>query len=481
MNTLAKKIPGKRLTMIQCLSTLLLVIIICCVSFGTIFSLTLTVDGEIEDTFYNIVEKLGGDSDEIKIPTEVDVDLIFLVKSVGAGVDTLVSVISGRSEKGGAEGIIEDAENIMNNKDKILSEDTINFAAFVSAMVQSFEESLILGICNVMLIIMAFVFPITLVIKSIIAIIGFFCYFHKDWGKAFHKVSKAIYGAISLFPVLLLLMVLVPEVQFGWAVFTVLWLSVAALVLNLAASRLKYYEGEDFKYLNVLQIVSACSFIGFLMFFFGFAGSDVIPALWSGVANLEIESLTDILENILTAILVSMIISGLMSILKFMTNSVTRLCCMSKSKSATHIVSTSMGLVTILALVALIFTDFALDLGDGTASFVVAALGVVIMFASEIVLKALPAALCPNVSGQRRKEIVTGAYTYEETLEEAPAEEDPLEEDVIEEDAVEEDAVEEATSEEDAVEEAASEEDAIEEDVIEEGAVEEDASEEVTE
>ncbi len=476
MNTLAKKIPGKRLTMIQCLSTLLLVIIICCVSFGTIFSVTLTVDEEIEETFYDIIETLGGDSEEIEIPTEVDVDLFFLVKSVGAGVDTLVSLISGRSEKGGAEGMIEDAENIMNNKDKILSEDTINFAAFVGAMVQSFKESLILGICNAMLIIMAFVFPITLVIKSIIAIIGFFCYFHKDWGKAFHKVSKAIYGAISLFPVLLLLMVLVPEVQFGWAIFTVLWLSVAALVLNLAASRLKYYEADDFKYLNILQIVSACSFVGFLMFFFGFAGSDVISALWSGVAKLEIESFTDILENILTTILVSMIISGLMSILKFMTNSVTRLCCMSKSKSATHIVSTSMGLVTILALVALIFTDFALDLGDGTASFVIAALGVVIMFASEIVLKVLPAALCPTVSGQRRKEIVTGAYTYEETPEEAPDEEDAIEEDTIEEDVFEEDITEEDIIEEDTVEE-----DIIEEDTVEEDIIEEDISEEVTE
>ena len=481
MNTLAKKIPGKRLTMIQCLTTLLLVIIICCVCFGTIFSVTLTLDEEVEETFSAVINKLGGDPDEIQIPTEVDVNLIFLVKSVGAGVDTMISVISGRSEKGGTEGMIEDAENILNNKDKILSEDTINFAAFVAAMVQSFKSSLILGICNVMLIIMSFVFPITLVIKGIIAIIGFLCSFYRDWGKAFHRVSKAIHGAISLFPVLFLLMVLVPEIKLGSAVYTVLWLSVTALVLNLVASRLKYYEADDFQYFNILQIVSACSFVGFLMFFFGITGSDIIPALWSGVANLEIESITDIFKNILTVILISMILSGLISLLKFMTDSVTRLACMSKRKSATHIVSTAMGLVTILALVALIFTDFALDLAGGTVAFVIAVLGVVIMFASEIVLKVLPTALCHNVSGKRRKEIVTGAYTYEATLEEASIEEAPVEETPVEEAPVEEAPVEEAPVEETPAEETLVEEAPIEETSVEEVTIEETSVEEVTE
>lgn len=421
MKALAKILPGKRLTMIQCLTTLLLVIIICCVSFGTIFSVTLTVDKDLEDTFYDVVETLGGDPNEVELPEQVDVNLIFLIKSLGAGYDTISSLLSGSSDKGGSEGMIEDQENIMNNKDKILSQNTINFAAFVVAMGQSFEQSIILGICNVMLMIMSFTFPLTLLISSIIAIIGFLCHFTSDWGKAFHKVSKAISTAISLFPVLLLLMILVPEVQFGWAVYTVLWLCVTALILNLVASRLKYYEGQDFKYINILQIVSAGSFIGFLMFFFGFAGSNIVNALWDGVARLSITSVRDIVENILTVLLVIILISGLSGILNYMTQSVTRLACMSKSKSDTHIVAVSFGLATILAIVALIFSSFSLDLGEGAVAFVIAALGVGIMFAAEIVLMVLPKQLCPEVTAARRREIVTGAYIYEET-EETPAE-----------------------------------------------------------
>ena len=115
MKTLTKYLPGKRLTMIQCLTTLLLVIVICCVSFGTVFSLTYTVDEETEETFYNIIEKLGGNPEETELPTQVDVNAIFLVKSLGAGFTTVKAVISGRSDKGGSAGMIEDTENIMNN------------------------------------------------------------------------------------------------------------------------------------------------------------------------------------------------------------------------------------------------------------------------------------------------------------------------------------------------------------------------------
>ena len=458
MNTLAKKIPGKQLTMVQCLTTLLLVVIICCVSFGTVFSLTLTVDNDVEEAFYKTIEKLDGDPDSIEIPEQIDVNLIFLVKSIGAGVDTVSALLSGDDDKDDVNNPYGDdfgfdADNIQDVKEKALSQDTVNLVAFIVAIVQSFKSSIILGLCNLMLMIMAFTFPLTLLIKGIIALIGFFSNFSTDWGKAFHKVSKAIFGAISLFPVLLLLMILVPEVQFGWAIYSVLWLCVVALVLNLVVSRLKYYEPEDLKYLNILQIVSAVGFGGFLMFFFGFAGSDVINSLWDGVDRLELTSFEAITENILTVILVALIISGLTSILDLMTQSVTRISCMSKSKSDTHLVSTTMGLLTILAVVYLTTSDFELDLGEGATSFWVAALGVVIMFVAEILLKVLPKKLCPAVSTERRREIVTGAYTYEAPVEEAPAEEVPAEEAPAEEAPAEEAPVEEAPAEETSAEE----------------------------
>lgn len=445
MKALAKYLPGKRLTMIQCLTTLLLVIIICCVSFGTIFSVTLRVDTDTHDVIENILDHLSDGPVEAEIPEQVDVNLIFLVKSIGAAIDTITSLISGKSEKDGIDSVIEDYENIQNNKDKIVSQDTVNFAAFVGAIYQGLQKNLIVGACYLLLIIMAFTFPITCLIKGIIALIGFFCHFTTDWGKAFHKVSKAIFGAISLFPVLLLLMILVPEVQFGWAIYSVLWLCVAALILNLAASRLKYYEGQDFKYLNILQIVSACSFGAFLMFFFGIAESNVTSALWDGIASLEISSINDIIQNILTVLLVLVFVSMLTRILNFMPKSVTRLACMSKNKSDTYIPSTVMGLISLLALYLLTKTDFELNLGNGKTSFIVALVGVVLMFAAEIVLKVLPAKLCPEVSAERRKEIVTGAYFCDFPAEEAPAEEAPAEDTPAEDASAEELSTEEVT------------------------------------
>lgn len=464
MNTLAKKLPGKQLTMIQCLITLALVVIICIVSFGTVFSLTLDLNEDLENEIYEVIAELDGDIDAVEIPEQIDVNLIFLIKSIGAGIDTVSALMSGSSDNDANDDYNNDynygydydygygnsygdtigdvQESINNSKDKILSQDTVNFVCFLVAIVQSFSNSIILGLCNLMLLGLAFTFPLTLLIKGIIAIIGFLLNFSKDWGKAFHKVSKAIFATIALFPLLLFIMILVPEVQFGWAVTSVLWLCVVALVLNLAVSRLKYYEAEDLKYLNILQLLSVVGFGGFLMFFFGFANSDVISALWKGVGEQDLFALSEIGTNVFSIIMVLLIISGLFSILDLMTQSVTRIACMSKSKSDTHIVSVAMGLLTILAVVYLTKSDFNLDLGENASSFWLAAAGVVIMFVAEILLKVLPQNLCPTVSDERRREIVTGAYTHEET----PAEETPAEEESTEEETPAEEAAEEETS-----------------------------------
>ena len=469
MKALAKHLPGKRLTMIQSIVTLLLVIVICCVTFGTIFTIPLAVDEDTQNFIQETLEEINDGPVEFTIPEKVDVNIIFLVKSIGAGVETVKSLMSGASDQDGINDALENVENIQNNKDKLLSQDTVNFAAFIGAIYQSYQKSAILGYCYLLLVTMAFIFPIVCLFKGLIALFGFLFSFTSDWGKAFSRVSKAIYGTIKLFPVLLLLMILVPEIQFGWAIYTILGLCAAALVLNFTASRLKYYEGQDYRYLNILQILSACSMAAFLMFFFGIAKSGVIAALWDGINALNISTFNDIKENIITFALASVFVSLLTRILDFMPKCVTRLACMSKSKSSTHIPSTAMGLISILALYFLTKTDFKLELGSGKTAFIIALVGVVLMFVIEILLKVIPNITCRQVTLQRRREIVTGAYYcdyIEETtsvteitpVEEAPAEVATTEEATTEVTTTEEATAEVATTEEATAEVATTEE-----------------------
>ena len=55
MKKLAQLLPGKTLTMIQALACLLLVVIICCVSFGTIFTVSVEVDSDMKNTIYDVL------------------------------------------------------------------------------------------------------------------------------------------------------------------------------------------------------------------------------------------------------------------------------------------------------------------------------------------------------------------------------------------------------------------------------------------
>ena len=143
-----------------------------------------------------------------------------------------------------------------------------------------------------------------------------------------------------------------------------------------------------------------------------------------------------------------------------MSKIVTRLACMSKSKSSTHIAVTVIGLLAVIAPFILMNTDFNLTLADSEmTAFVLAAIGIVLMLAAEITLKILSDKLCPTVSSKRRKEIVTGSYIYEEaTAEEAPVEETPAEEAPAEETPAEETPAEETPAEETPAEETPAEE-----------------------
>ena len=305
MNALSTKIPAKKLTLIQTVVCLALVLIICGMSFGTIFSVSIDISNETRGDILEQLDKLSpGSTAGVTIPEKVDVSLPFFISSLGVGFDIVQTLMDGATES-----------VITETTDKGFDQTTVDFVSFIYGMIAGFKESALVGVCSVIMLFMVLIFPISCFIIALSTLIGFLINFKKNPGKAFHKVASAIFSIISLFPILLLMMVLVPELTCGWAIYGILTVSVIALVLNFAVSRLKYYEEPDRKYLNLLQIVSAASLGAFLLFFFSITKTNVIALMFENVAEYTkdgfFEYFTEGSFNILPLILIIVSIVGL--------------------------------------------------------------------------------------------------------------------------------------------------------------------------
>ena len=521
MNTksISKVLPGKLLTIIQSIVCLVLILVICAMSFLPIFTLKVDMPDGVKTKVEEIMDELG--NDDLKIPETIDVSLPFIVKSVVSTFSILDDVMEILSDvydiQDSAEKLQEDADNMQNaadsmdsdiqnaednkeelekkeeelnqsadelqgaidnTKDKlhsVLDQDILNLIVLFVALFYVFTSNILLGFCNVLLFSMVFIIPITTVLSSIRAIIGFFTKL-KDPGRGFHKVAKAFSALFAIFPLIFVVMILVPEIQFAGTVFVMLALCCVGLGISLIASRLKYYEKPEFRYINVLQIVSLCSLGAFLTFFFAMTKSSVVAEMFGHYGDYLL-SAGGWKSALLPLILMIVFVVVLILMFGYMTNVVTRLACMSKSKSDNHIVTLSVGLLAIIIPIILMKTNFALAFSAETMKmYIISSVGIGLMFACEIVMAVLGKTLCANAGREHRADIVTGAYIYVESSESS---EEAVEEKAVAEEAVAAEAVAaEVAVEEAVVEEAVAEETVAEETVVEEAVVEEAVAEE---
>jgi hypothetical protein len=236
MKSLSQILPAKRVTMIQALVCFALVLAICAFSFGTVFSLNITVDEELESKVDELFSELPVEVDiNFEDVTSIDVSLPFLVKSIGSGVSFVQTFFDILGNADSPDFDMEAANAAL--VEKLQDRDLINLLVFAVLLILSFGSNIIVGLCNVLLLVATFVLPIIAVISAIRAIFGLL-FNTNDMGNAHHKISRALYSVISFFPLLLLIMLVVPEVQFGGAVYAILICCAIGLAINLIASRL---------------------------------------------------------------------------------------------------------------------------------------------------------------------------------------------------------------------------------------------------
>ena len=496
---LAKVLPGKALMFIQNLVCFLLILVMCVMSFGTIFTVRVELSDSMRGTLEGIirvVEPEGSESGSLVIPEEIDVSLPYLIKSTAKilgsaknlmsvwndiqdlqrsanslkekkdSLDSTADDLNSAKEEGieGVAGVQEGLTNVQSEMDSVQKEldeveqklekvkndlramitpELVNILALAFTLLSCFGSNMLLALSYIFLLCMVVTIPLTAVVQGIIALISFFVRLTRP-ERAFHRVARSFAGIFGLLPLILLVKLLVPSVQLGYGVWGILACVVAGLVISLTAARLKYYDKADFKYLNVLQIVSAGSVGAFLLFFFTILQSGVVGGIVERFGAYEASSsgMRYLSWGLIAVFFVTLVMS-----FDYMIHVFTRFACMSKSRSDKHIVSASIHMLTAIVPFVLMFTEFGLSLsGRPLVYFILASVGLVLMLAAEIVLTVLDKTVCREVSKERRRAIVTGGYVYvEEPVAEVAAVEGTA---VTEEAAVAED---EAVVEEEAV------------------------------
>ena len=466
---LAKVLPSKALMLVQNLVCFLLVLVMCLVSFGTIFTVRIDLSDAMRDKLENIIRVATpeGEQSEIVIPDEIDVSLPYIIGSTGKVIGSAKNLMTvwndiqelqrsanslkdkkaeldqatqelNDAKQEGVTNVQEKLDNVQREMDGVqkeldeveeklgnvkeelrsmITQELVSILALAFTVASCFGTNLLLAICYIFLFCTAITLPLTAVVYGILALIFFFARVTRP-ERAFHRVARSFAGIFSLLPLILIAKIMVPGVELGYGVWGLLACVVAGLVISLTMSRLKYYEKPDFKYLNVLQIVSACSVGAFLLFFFTVLKSGVVGAMIARFGAYEASSGG---MRLLSWGLVGLFFVVLGMSFDYMIHVFTRFACMSKSRSDKHIVLTSIHMLAAVIPFVLMFTEFGLEL-EGTAQvcFILASVGLLLMLVAEIVLAVLDKTLCKEVSKERRRAIVTGTYIYVAALEIEP-------------------------------------------------------------
>ena len=473
MNKLQGILPAKTLTMIQSIVCLILMLIVVFMSFGTVFTAKVNASPAAIEMYDSVINSL--DSDKfVSMPTEVDISAPFLFKSLGSAANVLKSALDTaksatdlnkdiQSNNIDQQTANDDLENLKSDANKLaenLQDDGfVDFVALIVVVVSAFGTNMLLGIVYVALIGLTISLPIVATVRFLIALVAFLKNI-KNLSTAPENVYSTVaksYGSIfAMFPTLWLMKIIAPQVEFSAGVVTMIVLLIAGLVLNLVASRLKGYTPSQFKYINVLQLTSLCAVIGYFIFMLNISGMNFFDHIWEALPRfIKVAEFTDLL---LPYVMIMAMISILCATCKYVQRIACRLCCTVPCPKRTadmpmifandtHIVSTSFALGLIVAPIILMVTKFNLNLGDDMSSFILFAIGIVIMFASEIALMVLKKKLgCTSMDVHAVLTGCPGEICDEASTAEAPAaecaacEENTVEAPIVEDAPVSEDA-----------------------------------------
>ncbi len=519
MKALRKIFPVKKLTFIQNIVCVSVVFAMLLLSFGTVFTATVTKDEKTTRLFDRVIAKYDisksdAPEDKAELPETIKVGAAYIIKSTISACDVVIKTNDAKKEarelakaeknaamegnkastsnstnknatttEGGTESATESettdleakAELVKQKKAKVgeavRGEGFVGLIALILAIYQAFRQSVILGIIYCLLIAASIVLPIIFLIKFIIGLVRLLKN-RNNPEKACYKITKGLRSTFKIFPLLWIFKIIEPQVTFGISIILMCVLCALAFVFHLAASRLKEYTPEELAYLNVLQSIALVSVIGYIMFILGFTNSHMFAHILKDMGAML--SRSGIISIILTSILAITIVLVMIMTVVHITKLASRLCCMVSARKKLvryrYLKSAILSLVLISSPIFLIEGSLALKLEKDLFAFIISSLGIAIMLACEIALPLFKKSFCPDTTPAEVHSVLTGTSwgIRPEEYEKQPTEENSEDtaEAVTEEVATE--AVEEVVEEETVEEETEEATDEVTEETVDE-------------
>ena len=386
------------------------------VSAPFLYKSIVSVVGLIDDVFKVMgdAKELNQSADELESTLETD--------EFGIPVDTDATINAAEDVQNDANVLKDDAKKL---NDSLKSDGLTGFIALVVAIFMAFKSNIVLGIVYVALLGTVIVLPIVVAVRFIMALISMLIHL-KNQGKAHSSCAKSFGAVLVMFPTLWLMKILAPQAAFSKNIMIILVLLIIGLAVNLIASRLKSYTPSQFRYINLLQGLSALSLVGYLVFMLNIGGMNMFGHLWDSLPQFIQNASKD--DVMITYILIMGFASLLFVACKFVQLILCRMCCLVPVRKATkrhpeattddsYILTACISLATIVFPIILMFTSFKLSFGEDLPSFILFSVGIVIMFVSEILLLALKKKL--GISGEDVHYVLTGYPTQKMTDEEA--------------------------------------------------------------
>ncbi len=455
-------VPKKLTARVQIWASVLLLIIATCLSLTPIITLN-TVDNA-DDINKMLADITPEGTETFTIPETVDVSAIKIVKSVGV-IAKVVKTTMDAAKAEDMSNVGSDIAEVFKTED---GQETIVIAlSFASTVSSNFDtedtsgSGILASVLTVMvsvialiaLLVMTFVIPVMLLIATVSALISALANLSTPEEVA-TKIGRKLPGFISLPFTLMLFQCVVPGMTYGSGIVGICVAAILAAVLGLVISRLRSYEAPAFRYLNIVQGVSALGIVGFAVFFFNLVKTNIFTNFLHGkfaeyVASVAVESMKKEPKPVNNAYLIDLalifvyVIFALSSV-AYLEKCVQRLACSASAnkkgafpKDTCIVRAILMLAVYILPTVVIgrksFYNDPTVLDGVGDESLLVlnadessalkmVLVGTIIMLVAEIALIVLKAVFCKGMNRESMTALMSGADETVETVETEAAE-----------------------------------------------------------
>ena len=240
----------------------------------------------------------------------------------------------------------------------------------------------------------------------------------KKKGRTSQEVlSKSMFPIFKLLPMLVITQLILPELNYGLAIWIIVILALALIAVAVLVSRLIIYDAPDLKYFNAFQGASALGFIGLVFFLMNLMKTALLnvaivriidTAFFVGIPSGNFFNLFYLAFLIVLFITVS---CSLRSINRISS----KLACISNAKSQVGIgKSVWMLFIIIIPAVMMLFGDSIFYLTtERLTALILTAVGIIIIITAEILLSVFTKKFGQGSSEENRRRIARGTYVFE--------------------------------------------------------------------